>query len=380
MSATPRDLPLEKTVEEFLVSKMEERLRRAHKKPEWDVARVSPSCKVVLARRELDAADCRLAEKRKEQRKQRALLDKQWEDLAEKEKALRDSFTRFHSFLTENELKRERASKKLQEELSLQEHRDLDIAAMKETIKKLDRIKENMDQHVTDYKIYEDFLKKVVTVSKFNSIHEVLNRYETLVATRDELAARQKRDLTALESERSEMAHLSQEKPPTVHPTEIRTSIYPSSAVELNTTTALANYATEAGEDAHHHWAEQRAGGSTREVRQGSGQYVHLGGERREDQEDRLQENVRVGAGRSLDNVQGGAGRSLDKVRVGEGRSLDDVRVGAGRSLYNVQGGADRSLDKVRVGAGRSLDNVRVGAGRSLDNVRVGAGKSVDNV
>nr|CAD7202192.1 unnamed protein product [Timema douglasi] len=36
-------------------------------------------------------------------------------------------------------------------------------------------------------------------------------------------------------------------KPPSVHPTEIRTSIFSSSAVELNTTTALANYATEAG-------------------------------------------------------------------------------------------------------------------------------------
>nr|CAD7431324.1 unnamed protein product [Timema monikensis] len=34
-------------------------------------------------------------------------------------------------------------------------------------------------------------------------------------------------------------------KPPPVHPTEIRTSISPSSAVELNTS-ALANYATEA--------------------------------------------------------------------------------------------------------------------------------------
>nr|CAD7590622.1 unnamed protein product [Timema genevievae] len=39
-----------------------------------------------------------------------------------------------------------------------------------------------------------------------------------------------------------------QEKPPPVHPTEIRTSISPSSAVELNTTSALANYATEAGD------------------------------------------------------------------------------------------------------------------------------------
>nr|CAD7604726.1 unnamed protein product [Timema genevievae] len=36
-----------------------------------------------------------------------------------------------------------------------------------------------------------------------------------------------------------------EEKPPPVYPTEIRTSISPSSAVELNTTGALANYATE---------------------------------------------------------------------------------------------------------------------------------------
>nr|CAD7423948.1 unnamed protein product [Timema monikensis] len=36
-------------------------------------------------------------------------------------------------------------------------------------------------------------------------------------------------------------------KPPPVHPTEIRTSISLSSAVKLNTTGALANYATEAG-------------------------------------------------------------------------------------------------------------------------------------
>nr|CAD7572005.1 unnamed protein product [Timema californicum] len=41
------------------------------------------------------------------------------------------------------------------------------------------------------------------------------------------------------------------EKPPPVHPTEIRTSIAPSSAAELNTTRALANYATEAGDNNH---------------------------------------------------------------------------------------------------------------------------------
>nr|CAD7591056.1 unnamed protein product [Timema genevievae] len=40
------------------------------------------------------------------------------------------------------------------------------------------------------------------------------------------------------------------EKLPPVHPTEIQTSIFPSSAVELNTNSALANYATEAARSA----------------------------------------------------------------------------------------------------------------------------------
>nr|CAD7199341.1 unnamed protein product [Timema douglasi] len=46
----------------------------------------------------------------------------------------------------------------------------------------------------------------------------------------------------------SRAKHDKREKPPPVHPTEIRTSISASSAVELNTTSALANYATEAGD------------------------------------------------------------------------------------------------------------------------------------
>nr|CAD7407428.1 unnamed protein product [Timema poppensis] len=49
-------------------------------------------------------------------------------------------------------------------------------------------------------------------------------------------------------SYRTGHANKAYEKATPVHPTEIRTSISSSSAVELNTTSALANYATEAGE------------------------------------------------------------------------------------------------------------------------------------
>nr|CAD7429265.1 unnamed protein product [Timema monikensis] len=48
--------------------------------------------------------------------------------------------------------------------------------------------------------------------------------------------------------------HLGKTTP--VHPTDIRTSIFPSSTVELNTTSALANYATEAGSERALAWRE----------------------------------------------------------------------------------------------------------------------------
>nr|CAD7600961.1 unnamed protein product [Timema genevievae] len=65
------------------------------------------------------------------------------------------------------------------------------------------------------------------------------------------------RDVEVLPGEHTESDHrpvlttlqdmkISEEKPPPVHPTEIRTLISPSSAVEFNTTSTLANYATEA--------------------------------------------------------------------------------------------------------------------------------------
>nr|CAD7593769.1 unnamed protein product [Timema genevievae] len=56
-----------------------------------------------------------------------------------------------------------------------------------------------------------------------------------------------KKQSSQIAKELSDMIIYIQEKPPPVHPTEIRTSISPSSAAELNTTSALANYATEAG-------------------------------------------------------------------------------------------------------------------------------------
>nr|CAD7586917.1 unnamed protein product [Timema genevievae] len=64
----------------------------------------------------------------------------------------------------------------------------------------------------------------------------------------------------------------TREKPPPVHPTEIRTSISPSSAVELNTTNALANYATEAAYGGQQQGSYQQGNYQQRNYQQGGRQ------------------------------------------------------------------------------------------------------------
>nr|CAD7426303.1 unnamed protein product [Timema monikensis] len=69
-----------------------------------------------------------------------------------------------------------------------------------------------------------------------NPTQQGLNDITVMIFTSLDLSSVRDHDATAI-------ATLNQEKPPPVHPTEIRNSISPSSAVELNTTSTLANYA-----------------------------------------------------------------------------------------------------------------------------------------
>nr|CAD7257514.1 unnamed protein product [Timema shepardi] len=71
------------------------------------------------------------------------------------------------------------------------------------------------------------------------------------------------------------------EKPPPVHPTEIRTSISPSSAVKLNMTSAFVNYATEAGNLPQPVRGEEKESlGGTKETKQGTGVKFYSSGAR----------------------------------------------------------------------------------------------------
>ncbi|KAK7869682.1 hypothetical protein R5R35_009907 [Gryllus longicercus] len=211
---TKREVPdctPEKGVTEYFLSKCEDRYEK--KKPEWDVARFSPATELIAKQRELEAVLDRVSLKREEQKNHREELDQRWEELREEENQLRQSFMKFNKFVKENQEKRERAVRKVKEEEYVQAKRSADIRSLKTQLEYLNQVKEKMLKHVQEYKIYEDFLENVAAESnEFQSVYDIVTKYEILIDTRSLLAARQVQDMEEMEEVRNALTHHDEEK------------------------------------------------------------------------------------------------------------------------------------------------------------------------
>ncbi|XP_069700961.1 coiled-coil domain-containing protein 42 homolog [Periplaneta americana] len=208
-SAVPDCTP-ETSVAEYFLSKFEERLEK--RKPEWDRP-PQTATELVAARRDLQVASKKLAEKWVEGKEKQQQVDKELADLREKEEQLKEAFIHYNTFVKDNKEKQERALKKIQDERRLQEQRSREIEELSEKLKKLEEIKETLETHVNKHKMYEDYLESVVSETKeYSTVFDILNRYETLNTARIELTERQEKDLATLETASTAMAKLAEEK------------------------------------------------------------------------------------------------------------------------------------------------------------------------
>ncbi|KAJ1524236.1 hypothetical protein ONE63_010752 [Megalurothrips usitatus] len=214
-----RDLPYwapihakaQDAVGDYFKSKLDAELPR--QRPVWDKARSSPAAELVAARRDLEACAKELASKREYQAEMRTEMDAKWEDLRGKERTLRAAFVKYNKFVKENHEKRERAEQRIREEEATQRRRDGEIQNLKRRVEELEHVKETMERHVGEYGMYQEFLQRVVAECKeFTSVHDILDRHDTLAATRAELAARQDGDLHALEEARRALVQLTEDK------------------------------------------------------------------------------------------------------------------------------------------------------------------------
>lgn len=165
---------------------------------------------LALAKRELHTTEVNLKNKRAEAIIKRKEMDEQWKDLAEKEQLLKESFIKFNKFVRENYEKRERAEKKILDEIALQKRRTKEIQELEDNMNYMQEIKSEMEQKLKEYKIYENYLSSVVknSANEFKTTNNLLIRYEALMEAKKDLANKQERDLCALESARSDMVKI----------------------------------------------------------------------------------------------------------------------------------------------------------------------------
>nr|CAD7392493.1 unnamed protein product [Timema cristinae] len=125
----------------------------------------------------------------------------------------------------------------------LEEDKRIEAEQKKREQEDKDNIKNQSEEFQANRKVLEKKLQEAKEAIQKKSKNQKLKKKFNLTITIDIVFERGGLGHTC----RSWSSTGRREKPPPVHPTEIRTSISPSSAVGLNTTSALANYATKAG-------------------------------------------------------------------------------------------------------------------------------------
>ncbi|CAH1111857.1 unnamed protein product [Psylliodes chrysocephalus] len=206
------NLPRWDCVSDYIQSKAFSAMDKIY--PEFDVVRMDdPKNSLAMLEVRLQFTEKMLAQRRKNLADMRKDLDQQWKELDEKETDLRNSFKTFDAFVKENNNKRERAQKKINEDkLMLQQTRQ-EIEKCNKDYLEIKSAKHEMDQKIKEYRLYENYLNRCVDASKeFESSQELINRYLSLLGTKNYLAVLQENNLRALESAKSDMMKLIEEK------------------------------------------------------------------------------------------------------------------------------------------------------------------------
>merc|ERR1711935_1055552 len=131
-------------------------------------------------------------------------LQQRTEELDRKEQQLKESLLKFDKFLKENDAKRARAIKKSAEEQQLCKKKESEVLKLEELQQKLIEEREKLNEKLKKHEIYQNFMQKVLDASEeFSEVREIIDRYNTLVATHSDLLDREQLNQKASEDEKA---------------------------------------------------------------------------------------------------------------------------------------------------------------------------------
>lgn len=173
------------------------------KMPERDEKHVSPATRLLEKRRETAEVEHALSAQKEEFSMKMEGLAQRRHELERKEHTLKQSLQKFDRFLKENDSKKLRALKKAKEERIMIKQKELDIEQLRAECKRLEEERDQFKKRLEKYTLYQVYLERVLEFSdEFKDLHEIMKRYDTLIATNNDLLTREQKNQETMEKEK----------------------------------------------------------------------------------------------------------------------------------------------------------------------------------
>ncbi|XP_070572842.1 coiled-coil domain-containing protein 42 homolog [Ptychodera flava] len=199
------------SLEEYFRTTFEDKL--LVKMPEREDDHLTPATRLLEKRREMAEVEQALAAQKEEFQMKMESLQQRREELERKEYQLKESLLKFDKFLKENDSKKARAVKKAHDERDLKKSKDKEIFRLLEEKKELEQARDKLAKKLFKHTIFHKYLEKVLeTADEFHEIREIIARYDTLVATHEDLIEKDHENQEAVEAERTRLHKFTEDK------------------------------------------------------------------------------------------------------------------------------------------------------------------------
>uniref|UniRef100_A0A8D0GJK1 Coiled-coil domain containing 42 n=1 Tax=Sphenodon punctatus TaxID=8508 RepID=A0A8D0GJK1_SPHPU len=172
----------------------------------------SPAIRLLEKKKEAKVAHQAMEAQKEAFKTRMEALSSRWEELRAKEAQLKLYIQKFEQFIQENDQKRIRALKKANKERELKQQRVTELAKAKLNMATLKQKHQRLSTKLQQYSIFNKYLEKVVEISEFEEIQEVIGRYKTLVGMQEDLIDSAQEGLEMIEKEKTHLARYTEEK------------------------------------------------------------------------------------------------------------------------------------------------------------------------
>ncbi|KAG8455665.1 hypothetical protein GDO86_001743 [Hymenochirus boettgeri] len=173
---------------------------------------LTSATRLLEKRREMAEVEQALSTQKEEFQMKAESLQQRRTELEQKEEKLKDSLFKFDKFLKENDSKRKRALHKATEERQLAAHKESEALRLQAENQELMHRKKSLLRQQEKNSIYQRYLQRVLErTEEFQEVQEMIDRFNTLMATQNKLLKRELVNQEQTEREKARLLHYQEE-------------------------------------------------------------------------------------------------------------------------------------------------------------------------